>query len=1094
MRAKLPRVMGLDTKVSGLGFVRQVLLPLGEVSCNPVPYVNEKHSGYILTVEGETAPIFLFPSAPKTASFPSGARVLVAKYDKIEAAELDLSGGHWWLHPLLLDALTKPAVAASAARASWRGAFKFVEEDLDAGVAGLRRPQVGALHAIHAHWSTSDETATIVLPTGIGKTETMLSTLISAGCTRVLVVVPTDALRTQLSGKFESLGMLKAPAINVLAASAQCPVVGTLVSKPKTHEDVDMFFRQCNVVVTSSQLAGGCTDEVQVRMAELCSHLFIDEAHHAEANTWKKLREKFEGKRVLQFTATPFREDGEKVGGKLIYTYPLKKAQEEGYFRPIRFREVYEFDAREGDMAIASAALDELDADSSGKHIAMARVNSVERANHILALYQSLNRYRAVAIHSKLRVREREEAVASILSGVARVVVCVDMLGEGFDLPELKIAAFHDIRKSLAVTLQLAGRFTRTRTDLGDPVFIANTALIDVREELQKLYSQDPDWNVLLPEMSAAAINQELSSQEFFRGFEAFPRELPLKDLRPAASMVVYKTHCANWAPRGYRKGFRGLSQGDKLYHTINEHEKTLVVVAATEQGVRWSDVESVREWIWELFVAVWDKERRLLYLHGSNISGSYKDLAKAICGDDVQLVTAPNVYRCFHGVKRLVLNNVGLDEHLGRKVRYTGRMGSDVESRIGSAARRGAFRAVLAGKGYEHGHKASVGAAKRGRVWSSQRLRIDTFARWSRGIGAKLVDEAIDADQILAGTLKPEAVGDVPPKVAIAADWPSEVLDLAESRTNFGPSGRDEEPLTYVDIDVASRDVSAPIVLRVFGANWESLLSLELFESNDGFDFRFKHVGGSTVSVRSGGSSLSLVEFFSEYPPIIWFADGSSLEGCDYVELPSDTLMPYPSEKLLPLDWTDIDIQRESQGEQRNPNTIQHRVITQLKLDSTYNIIFDDDGAGEAADIVAIRLTETGERQRVNVEFYHCKFSGAPNPGSRVDDLYVVCGQAQRSVRWLASHESRTELFNHLLHREAKRQLRATRFERGDLRALGNIRDMSRRCEVALKIYVVQPGLSKKDASTSQLALLAVTERYLTDTYEVPFDVLCSA
>jgi hypothetical protein len=36
-------------------------------------------------------------------------------------------------------------------------------------------------------------------------------------------------------------------------------------------------------------------------------------------------------------------------------------------------------------------------------------------------------------------------------------VVCVDMLGEGFDLPELKIAAFHDIRKSLAVTCNLKG-------------------------------------------------------------------------------------------------------------------------------------------------------------------------------------------------------------------------------------------------------------------------------------------------------------------------------------------------------------------------------------------------------------------------------------------------------------------------------------------------------------------------------------------------------------------------------------------------------------------------------------------------------------
>jgi len=52
-------------------------------------------------------------------------------------------------------------------------------------------------------------------------------------------------------------------------------------------------------------------------------------------------------------------------------------------------------------------------------------------------------------------------------------------------MPELKIAAFHDLRKSLAVTLQLAGRFTRAREDLGEPVFIANTADVNLKEELR---------------------------------------------------------------------------------------------------------------------------------------------------------------------------------------------------------------------------------------------------------------------------------------------------------------------------------------------------------------------------------------------------------------------------------------------------------------------------------------------------------------------------------------------------------------------------------------------------------------------------------
>ena len=54
----------------------------------------------------------------------------------------------------------------------------------------------------------------------------------------------------------------------------------------------------------------------------------------------------------------------------------------------------------------------------------------------------------------------------------------------------------------MSVTLQLAGRFTRSRPDLGDATFIANTADVTVRDELRKLYTREPDWNVLLPELS----------------------------------------------------------------------------------------------------------------------------------------------------------------------------------------------------------------------------------------------------------------------------------------------------------------------------------------------------------------------------------------------------------------------------------------------------------------------------------------------------------------------------------------------------------------------------------------------------------------
>ncbi len=68
---------------------------------------------------------------------------------------------------------------------------------------------IGALHALHMHWTVTEATATIVMPTGTGKTETMLSILTSVRCPRLLVVVPTDALRSQIAGKFVTLGLLK---------------------------------------------------------------------------------------------------------------------------------------------------------------------------------------------------------------------------------------------------------------------------------------------------------------------------------------------------------------------------------------------------------------------------------------------------------------------------------------------------------------------------------------------------------------------------------------------------------------------------------------------------------------------------------------------------------------------------------------------------------------------------------------------------------------------------------------------------------------------------------------------------------------------
>jgi len=1096
MELTIPALMSVDQKLRH-GTVRQMLREATRLYGRCVKFTAAEGTFLRFSPDGGGDDLLLLRAAPAGLSLPEGVPALLKSNLPADATDsVDASNALWHAHPLLtatekLSAQDRP----QATRETWKGAFHYVDEGVVPEAITLRPPQTGALHAIHAHWSVEDGVATIVMPTGTGKTETMLATAISAQCERVLVVVPTDALRTQVAEKFLTLGILKMAKSVILDSSAIRPVVGVLTATPKDISEVDALFAASNVVVTTSHLAALCQGAVRERIAALCSHLFIDEAHHVEAPTWKEFKEVFRSKRVLQFTATPFREDDKRVDGKLIYVYPLRKAQKEGYFRPIRFSPVNEFGATKSDRAIAAKVLEELKADVTGKHRAMARVATTDRAAEVFAIYKALGEFNPVMLHSKVKSAERELAEAQLRSGQSRIVVCVDMLGEGFDMPELKIAAFHDLRKSLAVTLQLAGRFTRSREDLGDPVFIANVAGNDLREELERLYTQDTDWNELLPDLSESAIRDELNAQEFVAGFQGNLGGVPIKELSPSASTVVYRTNCANWAPRSFRSGIRGIGRYEQVEWSLNEKDNTLVFITAARQPVAWTEVAVVQDFTWELFIAFWDRDRHLLFIHGSSNSSEFKELAKALCGPGVTLITDPVVYRVFNGINRLVLTNVGLGEQFGRQIRYTGRMGADVGSRLSASSKQGARRAVLAGMGYERGSAVTIGAAKGGRVWSIQRLRVDTFAAWCRNIATKLSDDTIDPDAVLKGTLIPKQVDARPASVPIGADWPIEILEAPEAMTTVIWSHGAESRLTEVGIEVLHFNATDPLVLRIFGPEHEALVRLELFRVNEeSTDFKFVYESTTKVTIRRGREH-DLCDYLTEHAPTIWFADGSSLDGNLHIEL-VHAVPPYPLERLQVKDWSGIDITKESQRDQKRADSIQFSVIDQLKKKGGYEVIFDDDDAGEAADVVTLKLDDPANPRRIDVEFYHCKFSSAAQPGARVDDLYVVCGQSQRSVTWLHSKDRRKDLFTHLLLRNSKRVdgNRPSRLEVGKDSDLIRFQSLSKRLPLRISVIAVQPGVSKAAVSDQQLTLLSVVERYLQETYMLDFELWCSA
>jgi hypothetical protein len=150
--------------------------------------------------------------------------------------------------------------------------------------------------------------------------------------------------------------------------------------------------------------------------------------------------------------------------------------------------------------------------------------------------------------------------------------------------------------------------------------------------------------------------------------------------------------------------------------------------------------------------------------------------------------------------------------------------------------------------------------------------------------------------------------------------------------------------------------------------------------------------------------------------------------------------------------------------------------------------LIYDDDDSGEIADVVCFKE----EPKTLSIELYHCKFSGDRKPGARIDDLYSVCGQAQKCINWI---EKIDDIFRHLQRREPRSSegQEGTRFEVGDRDILAQLGVKSRALEVKLSVFVVQPGLSKTKVSPEQLELLSVTENYLMETYMLPFVVIAS-
>jgi len=1012
---------------------------------------------------------------------------LVRKYDYVllkdagaMVDEKQFSGYTWIKHPLLKESYLERHSPEYVAK-SWNDGFIY-KKDID-GNPGLRTPQIGALHALEAHWCVSEREAVVVLPTGTGKTETMLSSMVSNKIKKLLVIVPGDALRGQLSGKFSNLGIL--PKFGIVTEECENPIVGIMKHGFTADADIDEYFKKVNVVVATMHVMAACKPEIRFHIGQQVTHLFIDEAHHTPAETWKKFKEQLSHCRIVQFTATPFRNDGKRLDGKIVFNFPLRLAQEQGYFKPIKFLPISEYDRNLADEKIAELAVATLmeDLNDGFDHILMVRVNSIERAEDIMKYYEKYPKLEPVLVHSQIKPESKlKELVGAVIAKKHRIVICVDMLGEGFDLPELKIAAFHDTKKSLAITLQLAGRFTRVRSDLGDAKFIANVAEPEVTEDLENLYFRDSDWNQLLPDL---AFNMNLEQEDFrafLEGFKGFPDKFPIQAIRHPLSTIIYKAKGKTWKPALYKKGLNKEETYEHLYSDYNQPEEILLIIVGFKSYVKWAKVEDFTSVNFDVIIAHFDTESQLLFIHASNTNSYYEKLAQAILPDST-LLKGEDMFRVFSGVNRLRLHNLGLREPMGRARNYIMRVGSDIGTTLKQADIKNATKSNIFGAGFVNGQRYNIGCSANGRIWSMRSNHIPVWIKWCKKVAMKVTDEGIDPSEVLRGTLIPVERLTFPDSVVFSIEWPDfiyrELIGSAEIRF----ANNESYPLCDCDLVMVSSSTQQLLFnLETPGGN--HLIKLVLYADGEVLKYRFECANSIKID---GADESSFSEFLHRHPPLVYFTDGSFMEGNLYTEI-LQVNPRFLMDNITALDWSKTDIRKESQTYLKERSSIQFAIIEMLKSEAKYEVIIDDDDKGEVADIVAFSIDKAN--RVLNVDLFHCKFSIDGKSGSRIDNFYAVCSQAQKSIKWM---ENTDLMFRQLLRRSEKRMRtkKVDRFELGDLDMLDILRRRAKK-ELKLKIFIVQPGFSvrKYDEKGDISSLLAALESYLKETWDAPLKV----
>ena len=722
----------------------------------------------------------------------------------------------------------------------------------------------------------------------------------------------------------------------------------------------------------------------------------------------------------------------------------------------------------------------------------MARTRTKEHAEQVAALYQSLAPdFSPVLVFSGSgRGRTNAAALARIqdrASTGSRVIVCVDMLGEGFDLPNLKIAALHDTHKSLAITLQFIGRFTRKGdpTKIGDATAVVNIADPEAESKLADLYAEGADWDQIIRRLSEERIASELLLQSVVFGLKEkgdLHDHLSLWNLRPALSAQFFRTSCVVWSPLEFRSVLPGSAES---WYSLNEAENVMVAVIRRSADVSWGNYQNVYDTIYDLLILRWDKASGALCLYASDYQALRSDrMAEAVTNDKTKLVSGTPIFNILNNVELPLVKSLG-SSRIGA-ISFTSYFGPNVTEGLASIEKAESSLNNIAWLVYENGERVLWGGTqRRGKIWQHKSGTISEWINWTATTWAKVTSEDQLESNITKDFLRPERMLKPHGSYPLSVQW-GEQAQMRLNDRQFVLLGSTEYPLFMVDLAIDSVAADGSIVIGITTAGASSQYRLSISESLSG-GYRHEHVKGPIVRFHRGTDQpIPIEEYLQKDPFIIRYADGTYSYNCYHIpaKLNAGT---FDKTKLEAWDWSGIPLNKESMHKAIDRATIQYRTYENLR--DQFDLVFNDDGCGEAADLLCLR---DGDESTVHLCLIHCKGAHEGRVSQDIRNFYTLCGQAQKSIT--AKHAGMPRLYHDLKRRhEAWANESASRFLKGDMKLLVYFKEKARRAKLEFEIILVQPGASLKTVTDDSLRLLATTELYLSKTTQAQFRVILS-